>query len=110
MLLGKLAVAATKVYQNGAFSTRTETAEYMVVCTSRFVIGETRINFDVRFGNILLENGIERFDILIRENITMENEELSNWGTDDSVLLDIIAVKIGATITEKIVKDFHHTY
>jgi hypothetical protein len=39
----------------------------------------------------------------------MTSEELSTWGTDDSVVLDLIANKIGTTITEKIVKDFSYT-
>lgn len=110
MLLGKLATPATKVYQNGAFSSTTATAEYIVVSTRRFVIGEDIINFEIRFGNIVIENDENRFDIVLRENIEMTSAELSTWGTDDSVLLDLIATKLGTTITEKIVKQFHYTY
>jgi hypothetical protein len=110
MLLGKLASPAIKVYQNGAFNSTTATADYMVVSTQRFVVGEDKANFEVRFGNTLIENEEERFDVVLRENVEMTSEELSTWGTDDSVLLDLIATKLGTTLTEKIVKDFHHTY
>lgn len=109
MLLGKLATPAIKVYQNGAFSTTNATADYMSVSTQRFVIGESDVSFELRFGNIITENEKERFDIVIRENIKMTSEELSTWGTNDSILLDLIAAKLGATLIDKIQKDLHHT-
>ena len=110
MLIGKLAVPAIKVYQIDAFNSTTATAEYLSVSTHKFVIGEDETSFDLRFGNIIIENGKERFDILLREVIKLTSKELAAWGTDDSVLLDIIAAKLGTSITEKIIKDLHHTY
>lgn len=110
MLLGKLETPAIKVYQEGAFNTTAASAEYMVVSTERYVIGNPDVFFELRFGNIIIENDKERFDILLRENVKMTSDELSEWGTDDSVLLDIIAAKLGTSITEKITKDIQHTY
>ena len=110
MLLGKLATPATKVYQNGGFNTTTATAEYIAVSALRYVIGENITEFELRYGNILLEDDQERFDILLRENIKMSSDELLTWGTDDSVLLDLIATKLGTSIIEKVTKDLHHTY
>ena len=110
MLLGKLATPALKVVQNGAFDTTSISAEYMAVSTSRFVIGEDKTIFQLRFGNIIVENDEERFDIVLRENIDLTSEELATWGTDDSVLLDIIATKLGTTITKKVQTNLHHTY
>jgi hypothetical protein len=109
MLLGKLASPAIKVYQNGAFNSTTATAEYMVVSTQKFIIGEDKATFDLRFGNVVTENEKERFDIVLRENIEMTSEELATWGTDDGILLDLIASKLGTSITEKVLKDLHHT-
>lgn len=110
MILGKLNSPAIKVYQSGPFNTTTANAEYMVVSTQKYVIGSSGATFEVRFGNVITENEVERFDIVMREVVRMTSEELSTWGTDDSVLLDLIATKIGTTITEKITKDLHHTY
>ena len=110
MLLGKLNTQAVKVYQDGPFSTATATADYLVASTSRYVIGEQSVSFELRFGNIVVENEQERFDILLRETFVMTNEELSTWGTDDSVLLDLVAAKLNNSIVEKVTKDFHHTY
>lgn len=110
MILAKLATPAIKVVQNGAFGTTSITAEYLVVSTSRFVIGSNDVSFELRFGNLIIETDEERFDIVLRDNLTLTSEELATWGTDDSVLLDIIAAKLGTSITEKITKDLHHTY
>jgi len=110
MLLGKLETPATKVYQSGPFSTTTATAEYMVVATQKYVIGGEDVVFEVRFGNIVTEHNKERFDILMRQDFKMTSDDLSTWGTDDSVLLDLIAAKLGTTVIEKINKDFTHTY
>jgi hypothetical protein len=110
MLLGKLLTPAVKVYQNGAFDSTNVTADYMVVSTQKYVIGSDKVSFELRFGNIVIENEKERFDKLIEINLLMTSEELSTWGTDDSVLLDLIAEKINNTITEKVVKDFVLTY
>lgn len=110
MLLGKLATPALKVVQNGAFDTTSISADYIVVSTQNFVIGGKDATFEVRFGNTLVENEKERFDIILRENVKMTSSELATWGTDDSVLLDLIAAKLGTTIIEKEVKDLHHTY
>lgn len=110
MLLGKLAAPAVKVYQNGVFGSTTATADYVIVSTRTFVIGEDKVSFDLRFGNVITENEKQRFDSVLRENIELTSDELSTWGTDDSVLFDIIAAKLGTSITEKVTIDLHHTY
>ena len=111
MLLGKLQTPATKVYQIDPFTTQTATAEYMVVSTTQYVIGSEKVSFQLRFCNIIEENDIERLDVVNRLHIDLTQEELLTWGTDDSILLDIIAEKINNSIVEKITReDLHHTY
>lgn len=111
MLLGKIIPSVTKTYQISAFSSQTVTAEYMAVKTENYVIGEPEVDFTLRFGNLLLNAlGKQEFDVILNDRITLTTQELSSWGVDDSVLLDIIASKIGTTITEKITVDSHFTY
>lgn len=114
MLLGKLAKPAVKIYQNGAFDNISVNAEYIVVSAQKYVIGQDRVTFEIRFGNIVTEKEhdkeVERFDNLLRDTLTMTTEELSAWGTDDSVLLDLIANKIGNNLLEKVFKNFNYTY
>jgi hypothetical protein len=112
MLLGKLSPVATKTYQITAFQTETVTGEYMSAKADRFVIGGGEVEFEVRFGNLVLkEDGTpDHFDIIMRDYVKLTNEELATWGTDDSVALDLIAAKLGTTITDKITVDLHHHY
>lgn len=112
MLLGKLDPVATKTYHVTAFQTETVTGEYMSAKADRFVIGGGDVEFEVRFGNIINnEDGTpDRFDIIMRDNVKLTSEELATWGTDDSVVLDLIAAKLGTTVTEKVPVDFHHHY
>ncbi len=110
MLLGKLNTPVIRVYQKNLLESINESGEYMIVAANNFLIGGESVTFDVRFGNIVVENGEERFDPLIREAVVLPTLELSNWGTDDSVLLDIISAKFGKSISEKLQKDIHYTY
>lgn len=112
MLLGKLDPVATKTYHVTAFQTETVTGEYMSAKAERFIIGGGDVEFEVRFGNIVYrEDGTpEHFDIIMRDYVKLTSEELATWGTDDSVALDLIAAKLGTTVTEKITVDLHHHY
>lgn len=114
MLLGKLATPAVKVFQDGPFKTTNATAEYLVVSTRNYVIGGSDVAFEIRFGNIITEKqgdvDIERFDSIIRDEVKLTTEELASWGSDDSVVLDLIAAKLGTSIVEKTTKDLHYTY
>jgi hypothetical protein len=109
MLLGKLATPATKVIQNG-LTVESIPAEYMTISAHNYVIGTPHVSFEVRFGNIVIENEKERFDIVLRHGAKMTLDELSTWGTDDSILFDLLAEKFNMSITEKITKDFTQTY
>ena len=81
MLLGKLATPATKVYQSGAFNTTTATAEYMVVSTQRFVIGEDK-TYNNNKGIKDAEADIKNKKIIIyipeREDFIIDDEMLNN--------------------------------
>lgn len=110
MLLGKLNSPVVRVYQISLLESKNESAEYVIVAANNFLIGGESVTFDIRFGNLVVENGEERFDPLIRESVVLPISDLSSWGTDDSVLLDIISAKFGKSISEKIQKDIHYTY
>jgi hypothetical protein len=111
MLLAKLQTPATKVYQVSPFETKTATAEYMVVAAQKYVIGTEDVTFELRFCNIIEENDEERLDIVNRMTIVLTQEELITWGTDDSVLLDLVAAKLNNSVVEKITReDLYQTY
>jgi hypothetical protein len=112
MLLGKLSKAAEKVYKTTPFTTEIVTAEYMSVNADKYVIGAKDVSFELRFGKLVLDeaNQPKEFQVVIRENVKLTSDELSTWGTNDSIVLDLIATKFGVTITEKVETNLHNTY
>ena len=112
MLLGKLSKAAEKVYKATPFTTMLVTAEYMSVSAGKYVIGAKEVSFELRFGKLTFDadKKPKEFEVVIRDSAKLTNEELVTWGTDDSVVLDLIAAKLGVTITQKIETNLHHTY
>lgn len=118
MLFGKLNTPATKVYQTNAFVTTTATASHLAVIVETYKLnGEG--NFQLRFGNLTSQtitkaNGDvvteTTFDVLLRDSITLTAEELLPWGTDDSVVLDIVAAKYNNSIVEKVEADAYAGY
>lgn len=112
MLLGKLSKPAEKVYNPTPFTTEIVTAEWMAVSTKSYAIGAIDVSFELRFGKLVIDEAGKptNFEVVIRDSITLTSAELSTWGTDDSVVLDLIATKLGVTITEKVETDLHYTY
>jgi len=112
MLLGKLSKAAEKVYKTTPFTTEIVTAEYMSASAGKYVIGAKEVSFELRFGKLVLDEAgkPKDFEVVIRDGAKLTSEELTTWGTDDSIVLDLIAAKLGVTIVEKIETDLHHTY
>ena len=84
----------------------------MSVSATKFVIGAKEVSFELRFGKLKLDadKKPKEFEVVIRDVAKLTSEELANWGTDDSVVLELIAAKLGVTITQKIETDLHHTY
>lgn len=117
MLIGKLNIPATKVYNKNAFDTETVEAHYLCIRIETYTIGEYPIRLEVKLGNIVanqLPAGIteypegwetEKFETVDRAAVNLTEQDASDWGTDDSHLLDLVASKYGRTIVEKIQKD-----
>jgi hypothetical protein len=112
MLLAKINPSVTKTYQINAFSSETVTAEYMSVKAESYIIGNPDVKFNLRFGNLLNDSitGKQSYDVILNDKLTLTTEELSTWGVDDSILLEIIATKLGTTITKQVNVDLHYTY
>lgn len=127
MLLAKLQNPVTKVYQTDNLQTISIECNYMFAYAKNYGIGKNEIDFEVRFGNLeektshpilgievkpVSENNevipaTETFDTVIRTSQILNlNEDLKDWTNDDSMVLDVIAQKMGLVIEEKITKDF----
>lgn len=112
MLVAKINPPAKRVIQKTPFESQEFLGEYMVARCSKLVIGATssslndKIEFEVRFGSIKYEKNLDGsqgtplFDKVTHAFVSFTHSELSNWGTDDSIVYDKIAEKLGFNIVE----------
>ena len=118
MLLAKISPAATFTSQDGPFAQPTiVTAEYLTALARPYVAGAAQTNFEIMFGSytpavvgVEASEGVEavqaqraHFERVQSSQTVLTAEELSAWGTDDSVLLDAIASKLGTSVVETVV-------
>lgn len=116
MLVATINPPAKRYIQNTPFSTVEFTGDRMVANCKRLPIGAVgqspndKIEFEVRFGVIKYESNLDGtqgpplFDRVYTTKVSFFASELSNWGTDDSVVYTAIAQKLGFSIvtTEQI--------
>jgi hypothetical protein len=99
MLLAKINPAAEKVTEVTPFSSTTISLEYMTAIARPYVAGATQTNFALEFGTITeVEGVVTSFQTRTQSNLTLTSDELSTWGTNDEVLLSIIAGKLNVSI------------
>jgi hypothetical protein len=121
MIVTKISPAATKIIQTSPFEHITLTGEYMVINVAKYVIGSKTGSFnddnifEIKFGNIKYEqnpdgtNGNPMLDTVITQRLKLTTPQVENWGTDDSLLIDIIAEHLKLTILDKQVMDMGFT-
>jgi hypothetical protein len=102
MLISKINPPAKKSIELSPFNLTTEDLEYMTAIARPYIPGNSSTNFQVEFGTITInEEGLPiRFVNQLNSQLTLTSEELSGWGTNDEVLLNIVASKLGVTNTE----------
>jgi hypothetical protein len=103
MLLAKINPAAEKVIQVTPFSSTTIYLDYMTAIARPYVAGATQTSFELEFGKINEFTGLDNvivqsFQSIVQTNLTLTSEELSSWGTNDEVLLSIIAGNLNVSV------------
>lgn len=103
MLFAKINPPARFVDDNSLFSGTIKELEYMTASVRPYNIGADKFKIEVAFGDITYNNENNlKFVRFLTNNILMTKEELLTWGTDDSVALELIASKLGTSVTEVI--------
>jgi len=106
MIIAKINPAITIATQQNFFSSTVEyiTGSYMAATANQYALGADRVNFRVAYGNCKFdENGnAVAFNAIHSEGIQLEQSDIQNWGTDDSVIYEVIAAKKGITVVETI--------
>ena len=106
MIIAKINPALTIATQQNLFNSAVEyiTGSYMAATANQYALGANQVNFRVVYGNCEFdENGnAVAFNPIHSEGIQLDQADIQNWGTDDSVIYDIIADKKGITVVETI--------
>lgn len=99
MLLAKINPAAEKITEVSPFSSTTISLDYMTAIARPYVAGATQTNFVIEFGNITeVDDVVTSFQSKTQTNLILTSDELSSWGTNDEVLLTIVASKLGVAV------------
>lgn len=101
MLVAKLTTEVEKVYQkHDSLEVKTFTAQYLTARVQRYDLnGDCNVYY--KLGKVYLEaKPHEKFKKLLHGFIYLTQEEVADWGTDDSKLLEILAKKLGLEIEE----------
>lgn len=104
MLVVKINPPAIKTIEVSPFSSTTKNLEYMTAIARPYIPGASSTNFQIQFGSVVLnENGvIVNFNNELNNQVSMSSEELNTWGTNDDILLNLIASKLGVSVIETI--------
>lgn len=108
MLLAKINPSATFTSQDGPFAQPTiATAEYLTALARPYIAGAFITHFEVQFGNYIPETTGEQsqpasFSRVQSSQLVLSAEELSQWGLDDTALLEAVALKLGTSVVETI--------
>ena len=114
MLVTKISPNATFTKQESPFQSTSIEAHHMTALARPYHLGAKITSFEVVFGNLIpaveaveASEGVEaveaqeaKFEQVSNSRVELTSEELATWGTDDKVVLEAIATKLGTTCLE----------
>ncbi len=109
MIFAKISPAASVARQNGPFSSETVTADYMAAFARPYVLGGKEVRFEIQYGTLEFneEGKAVEFRQVLSDSVVLTEAELADWGTDDAVILEKLAVKQGTSVVETVSSDIH---
>jgi hypothetical protein len=107
MLFAKINPQAIIANLNGPFDLQTTTAQYMTAIANPYRLGDNSVNFSIYYGNFILDdqNNPVRFSTQLTNSCTISGASIQNWGTDDTYMLNQIAIQQGTTVVEYVEND-----
>lgn len=107
MLFAKISPQAIIANLEGPFDLQTTYAQYMTAIANPYKLGGYSVNFDIYYGEFILDENDTPigFRTLLTNNCVIEGATVESWGTDDTYMLNAIAVQQGTTVVEFIEND-----
>lgn len=106
MIIAKINPVLTIATQQNLFNSTVGyiTGSYMAATANQYALGIDKVNFRIAYGNCEFdENGkAVSFTPIHSEGIQLEQADIQNWGTDDSVIYEVIAAKKGIAVVETV--------
>jgi hypothetical protein len=115
MLFAKITPTAKIGIQENVFNVVVTEAPYMTAIAQVYKLGQSYTQFEVVFGDFSdqvtdpNQPAPPPFKKMLTQFMEFSAEELSNWGADDSIVLELIAQKLGADIIEVVNKQDIYT-
>lgn len=101
-MYAKINPSAEAVKQLTPFEYETTTADYMTAVANPYALGTNSVNFIVNFGFMTFDaqNYPIEFTFVTTTSVNLSGSQLSNWGADDSVIMQELATQLGCTILQ----------
>lgn len=96
------------ISQLNPFSSQTINCNQICVIARPYELGSEVVNFEVQFGNLTFDElQVPTNFIYVRSyGVTLSGSQLTNWGTDDTFIIEEIASIFGTTATNFYEADF----
>lgn len=101
MIFGQINPVLSMVKQDTLFNPTPEfiTGSYIAAVANQYALGAHQVNFRVMYGECIFESGsVVDFKVIHADNVILSGSDVETWGTDDSVVLEAIAVQQGTTV------------
>jgi hypothetical protein len=102
MIFAKITPEAIKPIHQNPFTINQVTGSYMMATATPYNLGASLVNFSISYGNIEFNEfgSPTKFTSVLESSIDLSGSDLNGWGTDDTVILSILATREGTTATE----------
>jgi hypothetical protein len=103
MIFGQINPVLSIATQDALFNPSPEfiTGSYIMAVANQYPLGANQVNFRVSYGNCTIEDGVvTNFDTIHSDNVILSGSSIETWGTDDSVILELIATQQGTSVVE----------
>jgi hypothetical protein len=115
MLFAKINPTAKMGIQEDVFNVLISEAPYITATAQMYKLGQAHTRFEVLFGDFPEpivdpnEPAQPPFKKMLTQVMEFTAEELSSWGADDTVVLELIADKLGVDVVEIVNKEDIYT-
>lgn len=104
MLFGKINPTAKIPAMTDPYTFTVTEATHITATAEQYNLGAKQARFSVYYGTPTFnEDGVMTgFKLLLNNMVSFDDTEMADWGTDDIVMLNKVAAKVGTTIEETV--------